>query len=120
MPLCLVPEEYRPFVMTFSNRIMDMYEWDDLFTMFSEYLAYEWIRTKKEVDVLSAWQRYIAKFRISMDDVGYDDGRYNLQMARTWHVKPRACESCRLRDICDGLKKEYVDYFGTDEVRPVG
>ncbi|MFP3287844.1 MAG: hypothetical protein RXP86_11340 [Acidilobus sp.] len=54
-----------------------------------------------------------------MDDVGYDDGRYNIEMARIWHVKPRACESCRLRDVCDGLKREYVDYFGADEVRPV-
>ncbi|MCG2865860.1 MAG: radical SAM protein [Vulcanisaeta sp.] len=120
VPLCLVPEEYRPFVMTFHNRIMDMYEWDNLFSQFSEDLAYEWIKTRKEVDVLSAWQRYIAKFRISMDDVGYDDGRYNIEMARTWHVKPRACESCKLRDVCDGLKREYVDYFGADEVKPVG
>ncbi|MFP3287922.1 MAG: hypothetical protein RXP86_11735, partial [Acidilobus sp.] len=87
---------------------------------FSEYLAYEWIKTKKELDVLSAWQRYIAKHRISMDDVGYDDGRDNIEFARISHVKPRACESCKLRDVCDGLKSEYADYFGTDEVRPVG
>jgi len=120
VPFCLVPEEYRPFVMTFHNRITDMYEWDDLFTQFSEYLAYEWIKTKKELDVLSAWQSYIAKHRISMDDVGYDDGRANVEFARVSHVKPRVCKSCKLRDVCDGLKREYVEYFGTGEVRPVG
>jgi MoaA/NifB/PqqE/SkfB family radical SAM enzyme len=119
VPLCLVPEEYRPFVMTFHNRIMDMYEWDNLFTLFSESLAYEWLKTRREVDVLSAWQRYIAEHRISMEDVGFDNGYYDREFAKAWHVKPRACKNCKLKDICDGLKKEYADYFGTKEVKPI-
>lgn len=45
---------------------------------------------------------------------------FDLSKSRlTGGVKPPACSSCRYFDRCPGLREDYVERFGTDELQPV-
>jgi hypothetical protein len=41
----------------------------------------------------------------------------NLDSKRQY-VKMKKCEACSMTNICDGLKKQYFNRFGDDELSP--
>ncbi len=131
IPYCVIPEEYRGFIVNFINRRFDPYEWGYPYSAFTERFAYKYLNNKS-IDVKKEWKKYkmglrfynvaiFARYKPSAIIDGFllktytSDLRFSLQK----HKKINTCNYCELKTLCEGIKNEYLEEFGDKEFNAI-
>jgi sulfatase maturation enzyme AslB (radical SAM superfamily) len=133
VPYCVVPEEYHRNVVNSWNRKYDPYEWAYPFSSFTERLAYLHIRNPaRRLNVRSEWLKYrmaaglytaavLAVHRPSsiMDGLLLRKDSNDLRFGYQEYSKTKKCSGCSMSDLCEGVKNEYLDYYGDQELHAI-
>ncbi len=61
----------------------------------------------------------VKKFKT--EHIAADFKNYSVETSRAevGRIKTRKCDKCRLKDVCEGIWKEYVKHYGDDELKSV-
>lgn len=134
VPYCTMPSEYRGHIVNLWNRQYDTYEWGDPFTGFSEYVAYNFINEggSHNIDLAKEWLKYKIKTGISsaarlalkrptsvVDGLFLRNDSQELSYGYMVNDRVDACSKCSIKNICEGVKREYINVFGQDEFKPL-
>jgi hypothetical protein len=123
--------------MSLRIRHLDPYEWGYPFSAFTERIAHMYIRRKRDkpgINVSKEWIKYrvavslynaamLAKYEPSLAIEGLisrergraNDTRFSYQQFR----KTKACSNCAMKDICDGIKRDYLEEYGDSEFKGI-
>ena len=61
----------------------------------------------------------VKKFKT--EHIASDFQNYSVETSRAevGRIKTEKCNKCKLNDLCEGIWKEYVKYYGDDELKPI-
>ncbi len=131
-PYCVVPEEYRMYIVNSWNRKFDPYEWGYPFSAFTEHIAYLYLRKRGKIDLRSEWLKYrvaaglytagilaLHKPSAVFDGLLLRNNSSDLRFGYQEYARTRACSECAYRDLCEGVKREYLDEYGDGEFKPI-
>jgi MoaA/NifB/PqqE/SkfB family radical SAM enzyme len=121
-PMCLIEERHRKSAYHFQQNLYDPSEWD--------MNSWHWTRRPEQMRRGGECSPHHSSFEALI--YGSVEAPSCLSMERKYrtyvrhvlakdcqYVHPTPCQGCDLRNICEGVTKNYFDAHGSSELKPV-